>query len=260
MKCRLCNVPISSTFAKATMLERDVLYYDCPSCGYLQTEEPTWLEEAYASPINSSDTGIMARNISNVPIVIATLSVMGKRNARVVDYAGGYGFLVRMLRDKGIDALWSDPYTDNLVARGFEYTGQEAALVTAFEAFEHFYDPCKEISNMLKIAPNILFSTNLVPSPTPQPTQWWYYGLEHGQHIGMYRMKTLQYIAQKYHLHLLTDGGSMHLLTADTYSYRVWRMALYLSSRRSRLFSRGLRSKTWSDHLMMSGKSRNDTL
>ncbi len=48
---------------------------------------------------------------------------------------------------------------------------------------------------MLKISRNILFTTTLLPSPMPQPGTWWYYGLEHGQHISFYSLETLQSIA-----------------------------------------------------------------
>ena len=65
----------------------------------------------------------MARNLSNVGLVLASLALMKERRGKVVDYAGGHGFLVRLLRDKGINALWMDPYSENLVARGFEYSG-----------------------------------------------------------------------------------------------------------------------------------------
>jgi hypothetical protein len=75
------------------------------------------LEEAYASTINNSDTGIMSRNLSNISLVLATLILIKNRNSLVVDCAGGYGFLVRLLRDIGVNALWSDPYCENLVAK-----------------------------------------------------------------------------------------------------------------------------------------------
>ena len=36
------------------------------------------------------------------------------------------------------------------MARGFEFDGTGSPkLVTAFEAFEHFVSPCKELSNLL---------------------------------------------------------------------------------------------------------------
>jgi len=254
MNCRLCNSGIDQPFSSAFLLGREVEYFDCATCGYVQTENPTWLEEAYASPINPSDTGIMARNISNVGLVLATLTLMGERKGTVVDFAEGYGFLVRLLRDKGVDAFWADPYSDNLVARGFEYTkqGGPATLVTAFEAFEHFVQPVVEMEKLLGIAPNILLTTSIIPEPVPKPNDWWYYGLDHGQHIGFFRLETLNYLAEMFNLNLLSDGLTTHLFTKNKYSKTSWLLLKKAGVKYPGLLSAGLKSKTWSDYLMIS--------
>lgn len=252
--CRCCGETQVIKLFDADLLGRQVAYFECSNCGYVQTEEPTWLDEAYASTMNMSDTGIMARNLSNVSLVLATLATMGCRKSQVVDYAGGYGFLVRLLRDIGIGALWADPYSDNLVARGFEYQAEArpAAMVTAFEAFEHFVSPIDEMEKMLGIAPNILLTTNVIATPAPQPNDWWYYGLDHGQHIGFYRIQTLQYLADKFGLQLLSDGISTHFFSQRKYSYRAWYIFRKAARRMPKLFQVGLTSKTWADHLAVS--------
>ncbi|NCU31468.1 MAG: class I SAM-dependent methyltransferase [Candidatus Moranbacteria bacterium] len=253
IKCRCCSADIPSSIFSGKILGKSVSYFDCINCGYVQTEEPTWLEDAYSSSINSSDTGIMARNLSNVSLVLATLLLMRERKSRVVDFAGGHGFLVRLLRDAGVDVFWADPYSENLVAKGFEHSMEgQVALVTAFEAFEHFVDPCSEMGKLLSIAPNILFTTNIVPTPTPQPKDWWYYGLDHGQHVGFFRLKTLKYLACKFDLYLLSDGFATHLFSKKKYSYRIWRILIKFANILPSLLSVGLRSKTWDDHLYIS--------
>lgn len=255
--CRCCGeTPVIELF-DAEVLGRKVAYFECATCGYVQTEEPTWLDTAYASVMNLSDTGIMARNLSNVSLVLATLAVMGDRKSAVVDYAGGHGFLVRLLRDAGIDAFWADPYSENLVARGFEYQrAGQPSLVTAFEAFEHFVSPIEEMEKLLGIAPNILLTTNVIAAPAPKPNDWWYFGLDHGQHIGFFRVQTLQYLADKFGLQLLTDGISTHLLSQQKYSYRVWSLFRQVAWRMPELFQLGLESKTWGDHLSISKQDR----
>lgn len=178
---------------------------------------------------------------------------MGQRQSQVVDYAGGHGFLVRLLRDIGIDAFWADPYSENLVARGFEYQGGgQPSLVTAFEAFEHFFLPVEEMEKLLGIAPNILLTTNLIARPAPKPCDWWYYGLDHGQHIGFYRVQTLHYLADQFGLQLLTDGISTHLFSKNKYSYRTWLILKKAARRIPNLFHLGLSSRVWSDHLYIS--------
>ena len=251
-ECRLCGEETCQKPFQAHFKQFKLNYYECANCDYVQTQYPTWLAKAYEKPINNSDTGIMARSISNVQLVITVLNLLHIKQGKVVDWAGGYGILVRMLRDHGIDALWSDLYSENLVAKGFEHRGEKANLITAFEAFEHFVNPCQEIESLLSIAPNILFTTNLIPSPAPLPSDWWYYGLEHGQHIGFFRVKSLMYIAKKYNLHLLTDSLSTHLLTSNKASKHMWRILRLLNKLHPKLLARGLFSKTWQDHLAAS--------
>ncbi len=259
-KCRCCSEILTRELFSAKLLKKNVKYFSCSNCGYVQTEEPSWLEEAYASTINKSDTGIMSRNLTNITLVLATLILTKNRNSLVVDYAGGHGFLVRLLRDIGVNALWSDPYCENLVAKGFEYINtREVNLITAFESFEHFVRPYDEMVKLLDIAPNILLTTNIIPNPAPQPSNWWYYGLEHGQHIGFYRLQTLQYLADKFGLYLISDGVSRHFFSKQKYSYYTWRILIYIASKFPNLLSIGLQSKTWEDHLLNSSNKNNFT-
>jgi len=247
LTCRVCADQARFLW-RAAPLGHQVGYYECGSCGYIQTEQPFWLDEAYASPINLTDTGILGRNKDCMERVLITLWLLKARQGRVIDLAGGFGILVRMLRDVGVDARWSDKYAQNLVAKGFEDDGGHAVLATSFESFEHFIDPVQEMSAMLSRADSLLISTQLAPVPTPPPSAWWYYGLEHGQHIGFFRRQTLEYLASRLNVRVLSDGESFHLFTRSSLSEYFWLQAL---KRRKRCFKwarRGLASLTWSDH------------
>jgi hypothetical protein len=234
------------------LLSRRIDYFQCRTCGYVQTEDPYWLEEAYSSAINTCDTGIMVRNLANSRIVLGSLWLMGSLDEKVVDCAGGYGILVRLLRDLGIDALWADRYCGNLLARGFEHSGEKATLVTAFEAFEHFVDPKDELRAMLDIAPSVLLSTEIIPNPTPAQDAWWYYGKDHGQHIGFFRLKTLEKLAARFGKKLLTDGRSYHLITDHPVNENLWNFLVKLNRFVPMMLNRKLKSKTWADFEMMS--------
>lgn len=250
LTCRVCGSQMTYLW-HARLLERDVAYGECPRCRYIQTEEPTWLEEAYASPINLTDTGILGRNQGCFERVVMTLRLLGNVHGRVKDLAGGFGILVRMLRDAGVDAWWADKYAQNVVARGFEDDGQRAVLATSFEAFEHFVHPMDELGAMLADADSLLISTQLAPEPTPAASAWWYYGLEHGQHIGFFRRSTLEYMAQQHGMRLLSDDSSFHLFTRAPVREFVWRQALKRRKRFLKWARSGLQSKTWSDHELL---------
>lgn len=250
--CRVCGKTSSAPIFSASIFSSPVSYYECGRCGYVQTEQPYWLEKAYASAINSCDTGIMARNQANVGVILATLAAMGKLNGCVVDCAAGYGILVRLLRDQGVAALWSDPYCKNLLAVGFEHQKEKADLVTAFEAFEHFVDPLEEAEKLFSIGGNLLFSTELIVKSVPQPHEWWYYGLDHGQHIGFYRIETLEYIARRFRKKLLTDRRCLHYIGDDSISGEKWKINKRLARHWPSIFTRRLKSLTITDFKKMS--------
>ena len=220
-KCRICSNGISEIF-KATILQKyEIKYYACDKCGFLQTEKPYWLNESYKESINITDTGLVQRNLEDAELTAIIIQQLFNKQSAFVDMAGGYGLFVRLMRDKGYHFYWSDLYTHNLMARGFEFDGnnnKEIELITAFEAFEHFIDPIKEIENMLSISKNIFFSTLLYSTSIPD-RNWWYYGFEHGQHISFYSLNTLLFIAKKYNLNLHSFDENLHLLTERKLSY-----------------------------------------
>lgn len=253
-ECRVCGADGEYLFTGQLLGKLQIKYFECGECEYIQTEKPYWLDDVYSRAITSSDTGIMVRNLNNVRLTLATLYLLGNMEGKVVDQAGGYGILVRMLRDLGVNAFWADKYSANLLAAGFEYQGGRAQLVTAFEAFEHFVHPREELAALLSVAPNVLISTEIAPSPTPPLNDWWYYGLEHGQHIGFYRMETLRLLAKLYGKRLVSDGRMYHLFTDQNLGLWRWRFVRKIIAIFPALLTRSLVSKVWSDHKQISGR------
>jgi len=214
MNCKICSEKMDF-FAKGKILNKyEAAYFICRHCEFIQTEEPYWLDEAYIEPINISDTGMLGRNIHFSKVTSAMIYFLFNKNAKFLDYAGGYGIFTRLMNDIGFDYYWHDPYTENLFAKGLEYSDDmhNIELATAFECIEHFPDPLGQIGDMIKISKNILFSTDLIPEHKPLPGDWWYYGLDHGQHISFYTKKTLEYCSKFFGLNLLSSG-TLHMFT-----------------------------------------------
>ena len=181
MTCKICQQKMDDVFNALVLGKYKVSYYHCPQCGFLQTEDPYWLDEAYKDSINAADTGLLSRNIFFSKTTALLIYLLFDKDGVFLDYAGGFGVFTRLMRDIGFNFYWHDPMTQNLVAKGFEYNNfmPNFELLTTFESFEHFADPLIEIRKMLSISNNILFSTFLLPSSVPAK-DWWYYLFDHG--------------------------------------------------------------------------------
>jgi hypothetical protein len=213
-KCLVCGKDAHKCFNETILHKYNISYYKCDYCGFLFTEKPYWLNEAYESAINNSDTGVCVRNFLLQKFILALFRLFFSKKNKFVDYAGGYGLFTRLMRDKGYNYFWQDNYCQNLFAIGFEYNQElKYDALTAFEVFEHFTDPMSELKKIIGLADTIIFTTNLMRTECPNLKDWWYYGLDHGQHISFYTKKTLEYIANSNLLNLYTNGKSIHILS-----------------------------------------------
>lgn len=218
MECKICKHKAEELFQTLVLQKYQVKYYQCPKCEFIQTEEPYWLKEAYESVITNLDIGLVGRNIHYSGKIADLIERNFNPNARFLDYGGGYGMFVRLMRDLGFDYYRYDIYCENLFAKHFDYSdlaeGQQFEVLTAFEVFEHLVDPIEEIKKMLSFSDNIVFSTELQPSAKVTPETWWYFVPETGQHIALYSKKSLQYIADYFQL-FQQSHGNLHMLTVN---------------------------------------------
>lgn len=213
MNCKICK-SASALFGEAIVLNKHLVrYLRCESCGFMQTEKPYWLDEAYSEAITKSDIGLIGRNLQMAATTRKLILTCFEPTGKFIDYGGGYGIFTRLMRDQGFDFYRHDPLCKNLFADGFDASmNVNYALLTAWEVFEHLENPLAEIEKMLSYSHNLFFSTILLQT-TPEPLeQWWYYGLEHGQHIAFYSRKSLQVIAQKFGLKIHFSNGSLHFI------------------------------------------------
>jgi len=249
MNCEICGSKMDIIFNAKILNKYQIDYYFCENCRFLRTEKPFWLSESYVESINIYDTGVIARNISLSKRTATILFFLFDKNAKYLDFGGGYGIFTRLMRDIGFDFYWQDSYTQNLTAREFEYNENVKNIkgITCLEVFEHFVEPIKEIESMLRISKNILFSTELLPGILPPINRWSYYGFEHGQHLSFYSFKSLEFIARKYKLNLYSIG-SIHLFTEQRFNSLIFKMLVKLAGRGLFIFvKKMMKSKTFSD-------------
>ncbi|MCL6511424.1 MAG: class I SAM-dependent methyltransferase [Anaerolineae bacterium] len=226
--CPICG-GAAYIFGHADVLGKfKACYRRCQACGFIYPEDPIWLDEAYSDAITRSDIGLISRNALYARITAVLIAMAFDPHGKFIDYGGGYGMFVRMMRDAGFDFYRQDKFCENLFAQQFEAeeigSGQYE-LLTSFEVFEHLTNPVPEIETMLSYSRNILFSTVLVPDPAPALGTWWYYGLEHGQHVALYTYQALQLVARRFGLHFYTDGRALHLFSEKKLPSRLFALA-----------------------------------
>lgn len=258
MKCKICK-NYSPQYGEGLILNKyHVKFYKCNDCGFIQTESPFWLNESYEEAITKSDVGLISRNIEMAEFTKLFIISSFNPKDRFVDYGGGFGIFARIMRDWGFDYYRYDPYCKNLFSDIFDANKKSKyGLLSAWEVFEHLINPLESIEDMLSFSQNILFSTKLLPVIPKTIGDWWYYGLDHGQHISFYSIKTIEKIAQKFNLRFHFSKNSIHFIGKDELNKLI--VNILISKRlkifRKILFKRQLNSLLEKDYFLVTGKN-----
>ena len=251
--CPVCGAEREHVFSAVVLEQHKATYLKCRACGFLGVDGPTWLDEAYASPIAELDTGILYRSLSLVPRLLTLFRLVFPKDEVFVDVGAGYGVLVRAIRDAGLDFRWSDPFCPNLLARGFEAGSEPCAAVTAIEVLEHTTDPLAFIKETLERtgASVMVFTTELLPSPVPDVESWWYYSLFNGQHVSFFERRTLDVLGRRLGLQVLSRR-SLHVLHAGQVSpWQFTTAATRLAPAAAKVLAVGVKSLTVPDSTLL---------
>ena len=212
--CRACGAP-AEPFASARVLDGVPADYErCPRCGLVMAVRPHWLDRAYAAPITRLDIGLLDRCLLLSHVTAAILRSERLRGGRFLDWAGGYGALTRLMRDRGYDFAHLDPMAGNVFAAGHdreEVGGERYDLVTGFEVLEHLEDPYGALEPVAAATDRLLMTTQTLPEPAPHPAEWWYYTLETGQHITLFTPRALEELATRLGFDGVVTGSFLHL-------------------------------------------------
>lgn len=248
--CKICGAMTSVTHQAKILGKYPVRYHLCSQCEFWCTDEPTWLDEAYSDAIAATDTGLVLRNLLVGRVLRAVIPQLFERGP-YVDWAGGHGLLVRMMRDAGFDFHWQDRYATNLFAREFDWPGTDtagsASLVTAIEVLEHAPDPLALLQECLSgSGADSIFLTQELHSGG-QDHYWWYLSPVTGQHVSFYSAETLHTLAERLGMKVLS-AGTFHLFTRRPIRASRFAVAVRSAKLPERVFSRGRESLTWADH------------
>lgn len=224
--CSVCSSPMKPLF-KATVLKKyEIKYFVCDNCGYICTEDPYWLNEAYSSAIAKTDIGLVSRNVHNAERLSRILSILYPSfKNKILDFGGGYGMLCRLMRDNGFDCYWTDKYCKNLFAQHFEGREERYPVVTAFELMEHTINPLEQVRDIIRMyTPEMfIFSTEIYNQRIPPSPDWWYYAFETGQHIAFFQPRTLAVIAQSCGMNYMQLSKDLHIFSkTDINNYKKY--------------------------------------
>jgi len=258
IRCCICGHQAQKAFDARVLGRHEVRYFYCEHCGLLRTEDPYWLDEAYASAIADLDTGIVARNLRMARRLSSLLYFGFGQGAsdRWLDFAGGTGMLTRLIRDHGFDFRWLDRYATNLFARGFEHqVGERYVGITAIEVVEHVHDPLDFLDRLFKdLDPEIVIFSTVLFADAPPATDWWYYAFDAGQHIAFFQRRTLQALAAALGTRVYTSARGLHCMTKRSFSdLKLATLGGPISFLASPLVP--LKSRTMPDHEFLAGRN-----
>ncbi|MFD9563824.1 methyltransferase domain-containing protein [Streptomyces sp. NPDC059994] len=251
--CGICRGTTRVTHRGTVLGRHEATYRMCDACAHWFVDEPHWLDEAYSQAVAAIDTGVVQRNLYLYPRLASVLVRMFGAGGVYVDYGAGYGLLVRLLRDVGLDVYWQDAHCENLFARGFEWDGSlrgAAAAVTAVEVMEHVTDPLAFVDSCLREtgAHSFVFTQHL--HDLSADPSWWYLAPEAGQHISFYAPRTMRVLAERlgmtYHA-----AGTLHLLTKRDFRPGAFARSVRLHRLSYPLLRHRLRSRVMTDHRLL---------
>lgn len=248
MVCKICQEKAKKLFNTKVLYKYNIQYYKCTNCGFIQTEKVFWLKEAYESAITNLDIGYATRNVSLSEIISTIIRRSFKKNKKFLDFGGGYGLFVRLMRDKGFNYFRQDLFCKNLFAEHFDIENldnkKEFELITAFELYEHLDNPVEQTAQFFQLGDSILFSTELVPSEHLNKVEDWRYFIpETGQHIALFTKQSLEILAEKFDATLYSNSKNLHLITKKKLSYNSVKWTSLFYEIYNNLFSRHFGNK-----------------
>ncbi|NTU58116.1 MAG: class I SAM-dependent methyltransferase [Chlorobiaceae bacterium] len=195
---------------------KPVYYYRCAECGFVFSPELcSWTKQQFGNLIYNGDyvnfdpDFVEARPKLHADIITAVFQGY-REHLKILDYGGGQGQMVSLLRNAGFNAVSYDPYYDE----GSVPEHSDFDLVTAFEVFEHAAAPrrmMEEVAGFLGKESVFLFSTVVSDGQILENGRltWWYASPRNG-HISLYTTKSLRMLGACYGFEFHSFSQGMH--------------------------------------------------
>lgn len=260
MRCPICGSAALELFEMVLRGSVAATLHRCSGCEFTFFPDPDWLQGSFGSQLNRLDVGAVARCESMANLILGLLPVAKKpiSDHKILDWGGGDGLLTRMLRDRGINCYWEDPYCEERYAwPAIAKPDDTFDLVLAVEVFLHIPDPLPVLKTLLDRADVVIFTAVLPPQDLNQ--DWWYLMPRTGQHVSFFPQVCSERLARLTNTHYCSDGKFLHVFSRHplpiTAQVRVSSRAIaagaslfrFLSRYRRLIWGRS-RSLTLADH------------
>ena len=206
MHCPVCSSE-NKIYGTGTVLNKyTISYFRCPNCGFINTEEPYWLDEAYNKEVPDNQEGRAKRNI---PIATSLIKQKLNPNGRYLDYGcAKNAFFVKAMRDKGFNCIGYDKY-EKVIDEYYGKLSGQFEMITSWEVFEHIPNPKEVINELLSYTDTIVIGTQRIKLDDPPKLTWPYFSRLSGRHISFYTIESFCIISKEFNLKIQTNdtGG-----------------------------------------------------
>ena len=157
--CPVCGAEPDQILTYDVLGGRTARLMACGTCAFCFVADPTWLRDSFTSQLNTLDVGSADRSLLVAAFVRGLLGRKRRQRWKVLDFGGGDGLLTRVLRDRGVDARWTDPFCEPAYAVGppaDEIDRFDLAVMS--EVALHLTDPLATFRELLGRADRVLFT------------------------------------------------------------------------------------------------------
>lgn len=215
--CPICREIANVAFSVCIRNERSEPLFRCSECSFRFFAEPDWLERSFSEDLNELDLGSVARCLVVADFVTAVFPPH-RNGYTALDWGGGDGLLTRLLRERGINCVWQDPFAKPRFVGDAIYEPNSRVDVTVVsEVFLHLTNPVLALRSLLSQS-DVVIVTAMVP-PKELDAQWWYLMPETGQHVSFYSPAALEALANETNSRLCTDGRFFHVFSRRRLSF-----------------------------------------
>jgi hypothetical protein len=212
--CCICDKHVEYHLTLTLLNKYDVNFYRCSQCGFIQSEDPYWLEETNARPaslIRRIDAGRKGRAAKNAKFMDGFLKNNKVSPEKYLDFGSGEEALfANEMRELGykyyaMDGLYP-PDNDIKGTWRMKY-----GAITAFETFKHLVDPRETFGRLAKKTNTIIIGTQRASFSQPPGPEWDYFNRRWGAHVSLYTLKSFKILGEEF--------GFKSVRADDTYGY-----------------------------------------